>query len=119
MSLTEREGDVLYMERVIERGERLSDIGWHHARIGWRRLHRSLADAEKRIAELEAERDAARAVLAHVASIAHQGGLAGYDYHEALADIRALTIKNWNSTGARADALERLNAAIDAARGRG
>jgi uncharacterized protein CbrC (UPF0167 family) len=68
---------------------------------------------------LRAERDAARAVLAHVASIAHQGGLAGYDYHEALADIRALTIKNWNGTGTRADALERLNAAIDAARGRG
>lgn len=75
------------------------------------------SEADARFAELEAERDAARAVLAHVASIAHQGGLAGYDYHEALADIRALTIKNWNRTGTRADALERLNAAIDAARG--
>lgn len=68
------------------------------------------------IEQAEAERDAARAALAHVASIAHQGGLAGYDYHEALADIRALTIKNWNGEGTRADALERLNAAIDAAR---
>jgi hypothetical protein len=52
---TERESDVLFMERVIERGERLSDLGWHNARVSWRRLHRSLIDAEKRIAELQAQ----------------------------------------------------------------
>lgn len=50
---TEREHDVSYMERVIEQGEKLSDFGWRNARVSWRRLHRSLIDAEKRVAELE------------------------------------------------------------------
>jgi hypothetical protein len=58
--MTERESDVLFMERVIERGERLSDLGWHNARISWRRLHRSLIDAEQLIADLEAELAAAK-----------------------------------------------------------
>jgi hypothetical protein len=58
----------------------------------------------------------ARATLAHVASIAHEGGLGGYDELDALCDIRRLTLAHWIKTGTHAEALKRLYTAIDAAR---
>lgn len=45
--------------------------------------------------------------LAHIASLAHEGGLIGLTPAEALIAIRQLTIAHWNKSGGRA-AIERV-----------
>ncbi len=55
--------------------------------------------------------------LAHIARIAHQGGLVGLSQDEALGLIRRLTVPYWDKSGVGAK--ERVQAACVAARKEG
>ena len=66
-----------------------------------------------------AERDAARADLHAVATIAHEGGLARLSEGEALCAIRRLTLCLWVRTGSLADGQERVRAAMLLAKHKG
>jgi hypothetical protein len=62
----------------------------------------------------ETAKDEARQVLAHIASLAHEGGLIGLSVNEALTAIRRLTLAHWDKSGGRA-AIERVADAKQAA----
>lgn len=86
------------------------------AREYWRRLADALTAERERADRAEAERDALRAEMAAVASVAHDGGLVNLDSFSALIVVRRLTVNHWIAKGSIAEATQRVRVAIDARR---
>jgi hypothetical protein len=57
-----------------------------------------------------------RAVLRHVATLAHEGGLSKLNEHGVMCEIRRLSMPYWDDSGTYDTAVARVNAALTAAK---
>jgi hypothetical protein len=57
-----------------------------------------------------------RAVLRHVATLAHEGGLSKLNEHGVMCEIRRLSMPYWDTSGNHDAAMARVNAALTAAK---
>lgn len=127
----EAERDALRAERDIECDRALraeARVGYYERELcigdmrAWVRDPHERADfavkaiSPERVAKVLEERDALRAEMAAVASVAHDGGLANLDSLSALIAVRGLTVGHWIASGSIAEATQRVRAAIDARR---
>ena len=69
--------------------------------------------------ELIARLDELQELLAHIASVAHTGGLRDLRPETVLVLVRKLSLQHWDASGTSKDMARRVGAAIDAARGGG